>query len=134
MEKNILAGQGPMEFIVNFGVMDRLVCNGSKVQTSKGTDFMKEIRKHGIDLHVTNPDYHNQSNVEGVIREMRNKWFHRMLIKKVPHRLWYYGLKWVAYIMQRTAGLAGSLHYRNSLEDVTGETPDISRVSLIFIL
>ena len=49
-----------------------------------------------------------------------------MLIKKVPQRLWGYGLKWVEEIMQRTAVSAGSLHYRTSLEEVTGETLDIS--------
>ena len=46
--------------------------------------------------------------------------------KKVPQILWDYRLKWVTEIMQRTAGSEGSLHYRTSLEEVTGETPDIS--------
>ena len=87
---------------------------------------MKEFHKHGIDLHVTEPDCHNQSKVEGVIREMRKKWFHVMLKKKVPHRLWYYGLTWVAEIIQRTEGLEGYLHYLTFLEEVTGETPDVS--------
>ena len=59
-------------------------------------------------------------------REMRKKWFCVMLRKKVPHRLWDYGLKWVAKIMQRTAGLTGSLNYCTSIEEVTGETRDIS--------
>ena len=49
-----------------------------------------------------------------------------MLRKKVPHRLWYYGLKWVVEIIQRTDGSAVSLHYWTSLEEVTGENPDIS--------
>ena len=87
--------------------MDRLVCNESKEHTLKGTDFMKEFCKNGIDLHVTDPDCHNQSKVEGMIREMRKKCFCVMIRKKVPHRLWDYGLKWVAEIMQSTAGSAG---------------------------
>ena len=87
---------------------------------------MKELQKHGIDLHATDLGCHNRSKVEGVIREMRKKWFRVILIKKVPHILWDYGLKWVAEIMQRTAGSAVSLHYRISLEEVTDETPDIS--------
>ena len=41
MEKKSLAGKLLREFIRNFGVMDRLVCDGSKDQTSNGTDFMK---------------------------------------------------------------------------------------------
>ena len=69
-----------------------------------------------IDLHVTNPDCHNQSKVEGVMKEMRKKGFRLVLRKKVPHILWYYGLKWVADFMQRTDSSAGSLHYLTSLE------------------
>ena len=57
-----------------------------------------------IDLHVTNPYHHNQYKVEGVIREMRKKWFIVMLKKEVTHRLWDYELKWVAETMQRNAG------------------------------
>ena len=63
-----------------------------------GLNSMKEVRKHRIDLHITEPNHHNQSKVEGVIREVRKKWFRVMLIKKGPHRLWDYGLKWVAGI------------------------------------
>ena len=29
---------------------------------------MKEVQNHGIDLHVTKPDNHNQYKVEGVLR------------------------------------------------------------------
>ena len=56
---------------------------------------MKEFRKHGIDIHVTKPYCHNQSKVEGVIREMRKKCFCVMLRKKVLRRLWDYGIEWV---------------------------------------
>ena len=86
MEKNSLVVQGMSEFIRYFGVMDRLVCNGSKEQTSKGEYFTKEVYKHGIDLYVTYPDFHNKSKVEGMIREMRKKWFQVILRKKAPHR------------------------------------------------
>ena len=107
MEKKSLTGQGMTKFIGDFGGMDRLVCDRSKEQTSKGMDFMKEVRKHGIDLHVTKPYRHNQPEFDGVIREIHNKWDQVMLIKKVPRRLWDYGLKWVAEIMQRTVSLSG---------------------------
>ena len=122
MEKKSLSDQGLREFIGDFGVMDRLVCNRSKEHTSKGTDFMKEVQKHRIDLHVTYSDIHNQSNVEGVIIEMCKEWLRVMLRKKVPQRLWDYGHKWMAEIMQRTASSLGSLHYRTSLEEMTGGT------------
>ena len=106
--------------------MDRLVCDESKEKTSKGADFMKKVRNQWIGLHITKPYCHNQSKVEGVISEMRKKWFIVMLRKKFPHRLWDYGIKWVTDIMQRNAGSAAYLHCRTSLEEVTGETPEIS--------
>ena len=57
---------------------------------------------------------------------MRKKWFRVMFRKKFPHRLWDYGPKRVAYIMHITAGSAVSLHDHMSVEEVTGENPDIS--------
>ena len=106
--------------------MDHLFCNVSKEHTLKGTDFMKEFCKNGIDLHVTDPDCHNQSKVEGLIRKMSKKWFILILRKKVPHILLGYVLRRVTKIVQRNYGSAGSLHYRKSIEEVTGETSDIS--------
>lgn len=41
-------------------------------------------------------------------------------------RLWDYGIKWVCEIMQRTSSDAGNLKGRTSLEQITGDTPDIS--------
>ena len=93
MDKKSLVEQGLRDFIVDLGFMDCLVCDTSKEQTSKGTDFMKEVRKHRIYLHVTHPDCHNKSNVEGVIREMRKKGFRVIMRKKASHRLWNHGLK-----------------------------------------
>ena len=68
MEKKSLSGKGLREFISDFGDTERLVCDRYKNQTSKGTDFMKEFQKNGIDLHVIKPDHNKQSKVKGVIR------------------------------------------------------------------
>ena len=43
MEKRSLSGQVLRELISDFGVMDRLVFDGSKEQNSKGMDFMKKV-------------------------------------------------------------------------------------------
>ena len=64
MEKKSLARQVLREFIGNFGVMDRLFCGGSNKKTSMGTDFMKQARKHGIDLHVTDTDHQNNPKLK----------------------------------------------------------------------
>ena len=49
-----------------------------------------------------------------------------MLKKKVPKRLWDYGIKWVCEVMQCTASTSGDLSGRTTLEQLTGKTPEIS--------
>ena len=49
-----------------------------------------------------------------------------MLRKKVPKQLWDYGIKWVCEVMQCTASTSGDLSRRTALEQLTGETPEIS--------
>ena len=126
MEKKSLAGDALKQFISDYGVPDKLVVDGSKEQTKRGTEFYQQCRKHNIDLHQIEPYRHNQSKVEGVIREARKRWFRLMAKKKVPHRLWDYGLQWVCETSQLTASEAGNLNGRTALEQMTGETPDIS--------
>ena len=49
-----------------------------------------------------------------------------MLKKKVRKQLWDYGIKWVCEVMQHTASTSGDLSGRTTLEQLTGETPEIS--------
>ena len=126
MESKALAGDALKEFITDYGVPDKIIMDGAGEQTGKRSTFMEQVRKHHIDYHVTEPERYNQSRVEGVIREIRKKWFRVMTKKYILKRLWDYGLRWVVEIMQRTASDAGTLHGRMGLEKVTGETPEIS--------
>ena len=126
LEKKSHAGEGLKQFISDFGVPDTLLCDGSGEQTGKRTTFREQVRKHAIDLQVTEPYRHNQSKVEGVIREIRKRWFCVMHKQRVPRRLWDYGIRWVCETMQRTARQSGDLDGRTSIERLTGETPDIS--------
>ena len=125
MEHKSSAGQALKQFISDFGIPNKLVCDGAAEQVGKRTEFQATVRKHAIDLHVTEPDRHNQSKVERVVREIRKRWFRIMLKKKVPKRLWDYGIKWVCEVMQRTASTSGDLSGRTALEQLTGETPKI---------
>ena len=59
----------------------------------KGTQFMKQVRTHNIDYHIGEPDLHNQNPVEGVIGELRRKWYRVMIRKRIPEQLWDYGLR-----------------------------------------
>ena len=121
-----MAGDALKQFIADFGVPDQIICDGSKEQTKRGTTFMEQVRKHHIDLHRTEPGQYNQSKVEGVIRELRKSWFRTMHRKRVPKRLWDYGLMWVSKVRVRTSSDATDLKGRTPLERITGDTIDIS--------
>ena len=45
--------------------------DGAAKQVRKSTEFQNVVRKHDIDLHVTEPHHHNQSKVEGIIQEIQ---------------------------------------------------------------
>ena len=109
MEHKSSAGQALKQFISNFGIPDKLVCDGAAEQVGKRTEFQSMVQNHAIDLHITEPHRHNQSKVEGVVREIRKCWFCIMLKKKVPKQLWDYGIKWVCEVMQRTASTSRDL-------------------------
>ena len=126
MESKGHTGDALKQFITDFRVPDKIICDGSKEQTKQGTTFMEQVRKHHIDVHTTEPNRHNQSKVEGVIRELRKNWFRTMHHKHVPRRLWDYGLKWVSEVRVRTSSDAADLKGRTPLEQVTGDTVDIS--------
>ena len=49
-----------------------------------------------------------------------------MLKKKVRKRLWDYGINWVCEVIQHTASTSGDPSRRTTLEQLTGETPEIS--------
>ena len=125
MESKGHAGEALKQFITDFGVPDKIICDGSKEQTKRGTTFM-EVHKHHIDVHTTEPNQYNQSKVEGVIRELRKNWFRTMHRKRVPRRLWDYGLKWASEVCVSTSSDAADLKGRTPLEQVTGDTVDIS--------
>ena len=94
MEHKSRAGQALKQFISDFSIPDKLVCDGAAEQVGKRTEIQSTVQKHAIDLHVTEPHCHNQSKEEGMVRDIRKCWFWVMLKKKVPKQLWDYGSKW----------------------------------------
>ena len=54
------AGDALKTFCAEFGVPEKLVFDGSKEQTGKNTEFMKQIKKHGIDFHIAKAERHNE--------------------------------------------------------------------------
>jgi hypothetical protein len=111
----------------NYGVPEHLTFDGALVQTGCNTMFMQTIKKYEIKYHVSSPQHPDENPAEGSIREIKRRWYYVMIKKKVPRRLWDFGLVWIC----DTGNLSvSSSKYANgrtwSLEIVTGETPDIS--------
>ena len=85
------------------------------------------MRKYEIKGHVTEKKRPNQNAVEGCIRELRRRWYRTMFRTYCPKAFWSYGIPYVAKIIQITASFAADLQGRTPLEELTGETPDISQ-------
>ena len=99
MDRNSKAGESLRTFVNEHGVHADLTSDSSKEQTNKRNKFIKQVQKNDINHHVIEPDRHNQNPVEGVIRELRQKWFRVMVRKQVPRRLLDYGVRWVYEVM-----------------------------------
>ena len=126
MDSKGKAGDALRVFCQEFGVPETLIIDGSKEQTGKNSYFMKQIRTHDINYHVSEPDLHNQVPVEGVIRELRRRWYRTMIRQRVPQELWDYGYRWVSETMSLTHNTTGGLEGCIPVTNVTGDTADIS--------
>jgi hypothetical protein len=120
------AGQGPKTFVMELGVPEELRIDGSKEQTKPQTDFQKHCRRNNAKATRTEPERPNQNPAEGVIQEIRRRWFGTIMRKRVPRKLWGHGVRWTTQVMQRTSTQAGGLRGVCPSQDVTGETPDTS--------
>jgi hypothetical protein len=121
-----MAGQALRQFIRDFGVPERLTSDGASEQTGPNSEFMQKVRKHEIDHHVSEPHRPQQNRAESVIREVKRRWFRQMTKKQVPKRLWEYGIVCIGEVMSLTANSNFALEGQTPLEQLTGETPDIS--------
>jgi hypothetical protein len=120
------AGDALRQFINEFGRPERLTFDGSQEQCGRKTKFMTNVRKYSIDFHITEPHRPNHNFAEGVIREIRNKLFRITVRRNVPQRLWDYGLQCACNIQNCTTNSSQGLDGRCPLEQITGETVDIS--------
>ena len=125
MDSKAKAGDTLHTFCKEFGVPEKLEFDGSKEQNMKNTELMKQIRHHNIDYNTTEKGYHNQNLAEGVIREIRWKWYRLMVRKRVPRPLWDYGMRWVTEIQALTYTEAGGI-CDTPLCHFSGDTPEIS--------
>jgi hypothetical protein len=112
--------------VANMALPIKLRFDGSKEQTGKNTEFQRQIRKHNIQQHVSEPNLHNQSPAERVVREVRRKLYRVMFRRNLSKIFWDYGMRWVCEVMSRTHTRPQRIDCGIPLEKVTGETVDIS--------
>ena len=126
MDSKSKAGDSLRVFCNEFGAPEKLRHDGAKEMVGKRTEFQNVVKKHDIRTHVSEPGLHNQSPAEGVVREIKKRWYRVMFKKKVPPSLWDYGLRWVCETMSRTHLRSNRIDGGVPLQIVTGETVDIS--------
>ena len=113
-------------FVHEYGAPTKLIMDNAGEQTGHDTDMMKTIQKHQVRHRQIEPQQYNHNKAEAAIRELKWKWYRTMLRIEVPKRLWDCGLRWASDIQQRTTNTTQSLRGHTPLEELTGETPDIS--------
>ena len=126
MDTKSKAGDSLRVFCKEFGVPETLRHDGAMEMKGKKTEFQKEVRRHNITTFVSEADLHNQSPAEGVVREVRKKWYRVMFKKRVPKVYWDYGMRWVCETMSRTHLRANRVDGGVPLQGITGDTIDIS--------
>ena len=81
------------EFADEVSIPDSLLSDGVPKIVGPRTDFMKEVSRFKIKLKRSKVGQSNQNYAaEREIGELKKRWRNRMLKRKVPPRLWDYGL------------------------------------------
>jgi hypothetical protein len=112
------------EFVDDVGIPNTLICDLATEQVGTHTPMMKEIRQLRIKLHSAEKGRSIQNHrAELEIREVKRRWKARMVERKVPSRLWDYGIVYVAEILSITAR---STTGHPGLEEIKGDTINIS--------
>ena len=119
-------GQTLNDFINEWGIPDFLVFDCAKVQTGQNILCMKIIWEANINYHISEPRRPNQNPSEAAIREVKKRLYRLMLKKRVPRRLWNFGLLWICKTGNVTVTCSHYAQGRTPFEIIIGETPDIS--------
>ena len=123
-EKRSEVGDTLRRFADDVGIPDRLKSDLAPEITGKHTEFQAQVKRLRIDMTYSEVERSNQNHAaEGEIGHLKRRFRQKMVRKNVPKRLWDYGLVHQAGVLNRIArGKTG----RTGIEEVTGQTPDIS--------
>jgi len=92
--------------------------------TGRDTEFVREANRLKIRRKITERGRSNQNHAsEREIGELKKRWRNRMIKKRIPKRVWDYGLVYEAELLKF---IPRGRSDRTGYEEVTGHTPDIS--------
>ena len=118
------AGKTLIDFTDDVGIPEELITDGAGEFTGKNTEFVKEARRMRIKLHIAEQGRKNQNHAaERKIGILSKRWKLRMTKKKVPKRLWDFGLVHEGELLSR---IARGHNRRTGYEEITGDTPNIA--------
>lgn len=118
------AGETLVDFTRDVGIPTDIRTDLASYFTGKETSFVKEARRLRIKITYAEKGRHIQNHAaEREIRDIKRRWHAKMIAKRIPKRLWDYGVVHQAELMSR---MARGKHGRTGYEEVVGETPDIS--------
>ena len=75
---------------------------------------MRTIRKYHIDYYISAPRRPEQNPAEQAMGIIKSRWYRVMTKKKVPQRLWNYGLIWVCETSNMTVSSSKYANGRTS--------------------
>ena len=81
-------GQSLKDFIYEWGILEHLTFDGAMAQTGRDTEFMKAIKKHGINWHVSQPWTPKENLAEGSVREVKKRYYRMKEKYDVDDRVW----------------------------------------------
>jgi len=122
------AAESLRSFCDDVGIPQRLKSDLASEFVGRNSEFSKLAKKKDIALsYAEHGREHQIWQVDVTIRELKKRWHKDMIEKKVPRRLWSYGIKYAAKVMQILP--SRRLNNRTPYEVVHGHTPDISELA-----
>lgn len=89
------------DFCNDVGTPEKLKSDQAPEFCGRDSKFLKNAKKKGIDLTYSEPERKGQTwRVDLAIRELKKRWHHKRKVKSVPRRMWDFGLRYTAKIMQ----------------------------------
>ena len=123
MKSKSEAGRTLKRLIQDVGIPNKIVSDGAPEQIGPGSEFQKLMRTYDIRGHQNEAKTQKYNRAEDAIRECKRRWKQRIIRRRVPKRVWDFGIVWESEILLRMCRHGNDF---TGMERVTGDTPDIS--------